>query len=115
MKILAIIVILAFLYWFFILRPGRLDFWKIAGKYPDEAFDFFRSKECWKVFEGNLPDDYRSIVPKDDWTGPFRLWIPKIGNKVIYVFGKYPDFEQAQKDFMAKIDGDTYPGAAPDG
>jgi len=54
MKILAIIVIFAFLYWFFILRPGRLDFWKIAGKYPDEAFDFFRSKECWKVFEGNL-------------------------------------------------------------
>ena len=107
MEILAIIVILVFLYWFFILRPGRLDFWKIASKYPDKAYDFFKSKECWNVFEGDLPDDYRSIVPKDDWTGPFRLWIPKIGNKVIYVFGKYPDFVQAQKDFMAKIDGDT--------
>ena len=106
MEILAFIIILVFLYWVFILRPGRLDFWKIASKYPDTAYDFFKSKKCWKVFEGDLPDDYRSIVPKDDWTGPFRLWIPKIGNKVIYVFGKYPDFEQAQKDFMAKIGGD---------
>lgn len=107
MKILAIIAIVIFLYWFFILRPGRLDFWKIASKYPDDAYDFLKSKQCWKLFEEDLPDNYRSIVPKEDWTGPFRLWIPKIGNKMIYVFGRYHEFEQAQKEFMAKINEGT--------
>lgn len=107
MKILIIIAILILLYWLFIVRPGRLDFWKIASKYPDEAYDFFMSKGCWKVFEESLPDDYRSLVPKEDWTGPFRLWIPKLGNKMIYVFGRYPDFEPAQNEFMTKINRKT--------
>src|SRR4030042_936912 len=102
LNILIIIVIIIFLYWFFILRSGKLDFWKIASKYPDEAYDFFRSKECWKVFEENLPDNYRSLVPKDDWSGPFRLWIPRL-EKMIYIFGRYSDFEQAQNEFMIKI------------
>ena len=107
MKILLLIAVLIFLYWLFILRPGRVDFWKIASKYPDDAYDFFKSKECWKVFEGDLPVDYRSIVPKEDWTGPFRLSIPKIGNRMIHVFGKYPDFEQSQNEFVAKINEGT--------
>ena len=103
MKILIALVILIFLYWFFILRPGRLNFWKIASKYPDEAYDLFVSEDCWKVFEESLPDDHQSIVPKEDWTGPFRLWIPKVGNRMIYVFGKYPNFEKSQNEFMTKI------------
>lgn len=107
MKILIIITIVVFLYWLFILRPGRLDFWKVASKYPDQAYDFFLSKECWKVFEASLPDDYRSLVPKDEWTGPFRLWIPKLGNRMIYVFGRYPNFEQSQNEFMTTINQNT--------
>src|ERR1035437_5310786 len=73
MKILIVVAILVFLYWFFILRPGRLDFWKIANKYPDETYDLFISEDCWKVVEESLADDHQSIVPKKDWTGPFRL------------------------------------------
>ena len=107
MKILIAVAILAFLYWFFILRRGRLDFWKIASKYPDEAYDLFISEDCWKVFEENLPDDHQSIVPKEDWTGPFRLRIPKLGNRMIHVFGKYPNFEKSQNEFMTKFNKDT--------
>lgn len=103
MKIFIGIIVLIFLYWFFILRPGRLDFWKLAGKYPDEAYDLFKSQDCWVVFEEELPTDYYSIVPKEDWTGPFRLYVPKIGNKIVYVFGKYPDFEKEQEIFIAKV------------
>jgi hypothetical protein len=97
------IAVLVFLYWFFILRPGRLDFWKIANKYPDEAYDFIQSEDCWMIFEDNLPNDYQSTVPKENWTGPFRLLIPKLGNRFIYIFGKYPDFKNSQNDFINKI------------
>lgn len=103
MDVLIIIIVLIFLYWFVILRPGRLDFWKMASKYPDDVYDFFISRGCWKIFEDGLPDDYRSIVPKKEWDGPFRIIIPKIGNKMIYVFGKYPEFELAQNEFMNTI------------
>ena len=97
------ILILAVLYWFFILRPGRLDFWKVASKHPDLAYDFFVSKDCWQVFEDGLPDNYQTIIPPEEWVGPFRLWVPKLGNKMIHIFGRTRDYEEAQNDFMRKI------------
>lgn len=103
MKIIIIIAILVFLYWLFILRPGRLDFWKVASNHPDLAYDFFVSENCWKVFEDGLPEDYCSLVPKEDWTGPFRICVPKLGNKMIHIFGRYPDFEKSQKKFLRKL------------
>ncbi len=104
MKTLIVLAILVFMYWLIILRPGRLNFWKIASKYPNEAYDLFVSEECWKVFEENVPDNHQSIVP--NWTGPFRLTVPKLGNKMIHVFGKYPDFQKSQNDFMTKVKAD---------
>ena len=103
-KILVLVVIVVFIYWFFILRRGRLDFWKIAAKYPDEAYNLFISEECWRVFEESLPNDHHAFVPKKDWTGPFMLRIPKLENKMIYIFGKYPEFEKSQNEFIARYD-----------
>lgn len=101
--ILVIIALAAFLYWLVVLRHGRLDFWKIASNYPDKAYDFFAANDCWKVFEDGLPDDYQAFVPKELWTGPFRLRVPKLGNKLIHIFGRHPDFEDSQNDFMKKV------------
>jgi hypothetical protein len=101
-KILVAIILAALLYWFFILRPGRLDFWKVAGKYPDLAYDFFCSRDCWKVFEHGLPGNYREVVPHDEWAGPFRLSVPKLGNKMIHIFGRARDYEDSQNDFLQK-------------
>ena len=106
MKIIVIIIIIlvaAFLYWLLVHRPKNY-FWKVASKYPDLAYKFFLSKDCWKVFEGRLPENHRSIVPKENWAGPFQLSVPKIGHKNIYVFGKYPDFKQSQDEFLRKIE-----------
>lgn len=108
MKEIAILIIASVvLYWFFILRPGRLDFWKFAAKHPDAAYDHFMSSPCWKVFENQLPENYRSIVPKIEWVGPFRLIVPKLGNKTIHVFGKHPEFDQSQSDFVKKWRNNT--------
>lgn len=100
-------VVVAFLYWFFILRPGRLDFWKVAAQNSDAAYDHFVSASCWKVFEDGLPENYRSIVPTSDWVGPFRLLIPKLGGKQIVVFGKHPEYEQSQNIFLQNVRPNT--------
>jgi len=103
MKIIGFIIIIIILYWFLILKPRRLNFWKIVHKFPDDAYDLFISNRCWKVFQDALPLDYLSIVPEKDWIGPYRLQVPKLGNKLIYVFGKYPDCEPSQKEFVTKL------------
>ena len=100
--IIFIIAVAAFLYWLLILRP-KTHFWKEARKHPDLAYTFFHSKDCWKIFQGRLPVNYRSIVPKEDWAGPFQISVPQMGHKSIYVFGKYPAFKKSQEEFLHKI------------
>ena len=97
------LIIVGFLYWLLILRPGRLDFWKVAARYPDAAYEHFLSASCWKVFKDDLPENYRSVVPKQDWVGPFKLYVPALGGKQIVVFGKHPEYEQSQNIFLEKI------------
>ena len=92
----------AFLYWFFILRPGKLNFWAAAARQPDSVYDYFKSLPCWCVFEDGLPSDYRVTVPKSEWTGPFRLYVPRLG-KQIFVFGKHPGYIQAQDEYLRTV------------
>ena len=106
-EVVVALLIGAGLYWFFILRPGRIDFWKVAARNPDAAYEHLKAAPCWKVFEEGLPENYRSIVPKSEWVGPFRLWVPRLGGKQIVIFGKHPEFEQSQNDFLRKFDANT--------
>lgn len=82
---IAIAITTAALFWFFILRPGRIDFWKSATRTPDEAYDHFLSSPSWKVFVQVLPEDYRTAVPKKDWVGPFTLYVPKLGGAKVFL------------------------------
>jgi hypothetical protein len=103
MEIVIGFVIVIFLWWLLILRPGKIDFWKLAKKFPDDAYDYFQSEECWMIFENELPEDYHTIAPKKSWTGPFQHKVPKLGGIVIKVFGRYPDFNQSQNRFVDKF------------
>ncbi|OGQ74869.1 MAG: hypothetical protein A3G40_02525 [Deltaproteobacteria bacterium RIFCSPLOWO2_12_FULL_57_22] len=91
------------LYWYFILRPGRLDFWRFVAKHPDAAYDHFKADNRWKVFEDRLPKNYRNTVPKREWAGPFRITVPKLGDKSVYIFGIRPDYGRSQDDFLDKF------------
>lgn len=102
MEIVIVLIAGAAIYWFFILRPGRLDFWRVVAKHPDAAYEHFKSDHCWRVFEEQLPENYRSLVPKSEWVGPFQFIVPKLGNKTMYIFGKHPTFEKSQNDFLSK-------------
>jgi len=105
MKWIIGLLIGAALYWYWTLRSKNLDFWKLAAKYPDSAYDYFISQDCWKVFDNGLPDNYKDIVPHKEWTGPFRLWIPKLGNRMITIFCKYNYMEDSQREFISKYRG----------
>jgi hypothetical protein len=103
MEIVIVLIAGAAIYWFFILRPGRLDFWRIVAKHPDAAYEHFKSDHCWRVFEEQLPENYRSLVPRSEWVGPFQFIVPKLGNKTMYIFGKHPTFEKSQNEFLGKF------------
>mgnify|MGYP003576911323 CR=1 len=54
-------------------------------------------------FEKELPEHYRTLVPRAEWDGPFRLWVPKLGNAGIYVFGRIGYYEKSQEEFLQKL------------
>ena len=63
---LVIIVAIALFvaYYLYILRPGRIDFWKLASKHPDLAYDFFQQSECWHVFLDKPPSGFKATEPQ---------------------------------------------------
>lgn len=95
--------------WRFFSRRGNLPFWKMAAKYPDFAYDWFKKNHCWYIFENGLPNDYREKVPKSVWAGPFILYVPKLGNQKLYIFGKYGLFEKSQFDFISIVKSNNVP------
>ena len=102
-QIAALIILGIFAYWYLVLRPGRLGFWRLVAKHPDAAYDHFMANACWKVFEDGLPPDYRSIVPRPEWVGPFRIVVPKLGGKAIKVFARASELEKSQNDLLNKV------------
>lgn len=99
--VIAIVLLLAT--YFIIFRQGRFDFWKVAGKHADDAFEMFQQQDCWHVFVEKPMGGYRGELPDGEWDGPFKLAIPKLGNRLITVFGKVPDYEDAQQQFIDKL------------
>jgi len=92
-----IIVILGILiYFIFLKKQGNLDFWKLANEHRDEAYELFKNDDCWVIIEDN-----QQKPTGDDWDGPYKA--PMLGNKRITVYGKYPDYLNSQKEFMARF------------
>ena len=84
MEIVIVLIAGAAIYWFFILRPGRLDFWRVVAKHPDAAYEHFKSDHCWRVFEEQLLlncNDTRYIVCCGAWheRRPQSVVVPRTG------------------------------------
>lgn len=52
----------------------------------------------WK----NRKAGYRSELPDGEWDVPFKLVVPKLGGRLNTVYGKVPDYEKAQQQFIEK-------------
>jgi len=97
------IVVLVVLYYFFVMKKhGNLDFWKLAAKSPDSAYQLFKEEDCWLVFEDKPLARSSNNFPPGEWDGPFKLSVPMLGGKVITVYGKVPEYVQSQQKFMKK-------------
>lgn len=87
-------------------RRGSPNFWKLASKHPDEAYDWFMSDDAWTVVQPG--DQARKPDPSSDYAGPFFLWIPKLGGQRITIYGHHERMRHSQEQFSARF------GQSPD-
>lgn len=100
--ILLLITGAAFVVWFIFFRKGNIGFWKLASKYPNEAYDWFMKEDCWIVIE---PQSGQIDKPDpNEFNGPFRLNVPKLGGKVVTIYGRFDEIEESQERFL-KLNG----------
>lgn len=84
------------------LRPyfkgQEVQFWKLTARFPDDAYDWFVSEsQSWLVAdETNQEADRPS---RENYVGPFRLAVPKLGGKVVTVYGRRDSIEDSQRRF----------------
>lgn len=48
--------------WYLVEQPRRRDFWRLAARHPDNAYDWFVSHEAWIVVD---PASGRSTKPDE--------------------------------------------------
>jgi hypothetical protein len=92
-------------YLLFICHIGKatFEFTKLIRKYPNEAYDWFKQdSDCWKIYEGGLPSNYKNEIPSKRMR-PLCLIVPKIGNRIVYYFGKFPECRESEKRFIENL------------
>lgn len=97
MYIVIAIIILAVLYYYFVMvKHGNLAFWKKAGKNPDFVYEQLSKDGAWLI------DDGSTQIDKSGYDGPFILYIPSLG-KTIKFYGKVGEYEDSQKRIEEQI------------
>ncbi len=80
------------------LRRRLPDFWQVAARYPDKAYDWFESHDEWLVVD---PEAGRVSPPDDDeFDGPFLLWVPKLGGRRVAVYGRRDVLRESERAFL---------------
>jgi hypothetical protein len=93
-----VLIALVAVAWYLIERPQRRDFWKLAARHPDNAYDWFISHEGWVVVD---PQSWRAPKPQAaEYTGPFVLWVPKLGGRRVLVYGRREEVKESQEAFI---------------
>lgn len=81
----------------FFVFPGRLSFWKLAAKLPDQAIEFMASDPAWSI-----PGD-SGAPPR--YVGPFLLSVPSLG-RTVKIYGDPDRIEESQTCFMERYRGE---------
>jgi len=96
---LMLALVVSALIWWFLLRRRPPDFWQLAARYPDKAYDWFLDHDDWVVVD---PDGGRHAVPDDrEFDGPFLFWVPRLGGRRVAVFGRRSTMAESQRAFLS--------------
>ncbi len=98
MEIILLIALAGVVFWFFIMKTGNIDFWKLAQKHPEEAYSFFVNNNNFIVFDHKPVDGFGSSLPPGDWDGPFKLRVPS-KDMTVTIYGKSPEYVESQNEF----------------
>lgn len=101
MTILAIVIAAIALVWYLAVRAGKSSFWKTVSRSPNEAYEWFRTEDCWVVVDPADPSS-RPPNPRQTYSGPFRLSVPKLGGRVITIYGRTDEITDSQDRFLRK-------------
>ena len=89
------VIILFIMYSRFLRKSGKIQFWNLVNKHPQQAYDFFINNDCWYVI---YPNEHKPKPIVGEWIGPFFVEMPGIGRLKIY--GKSGYCEIKQEEFM---------------
>ena len=96
--ILTLVLIVAAAIWYARHRAHRIDFWKVAARYPDWAYDWFTHQSCWVVVD---PEVKGARKPDgDEFIGPHILRVPKLGGRRVAVWGRRDKAAASQRAFL---------------
>ncbi len=79
-------------------RVKTPDFWKLAARQPDHAYDWFVSHDGWVVID--FDRRHHRHPGGAEFEGPFILRVPKLGGKRVAVYGRRGTIEQSQEAFV---------------
>ncbi len=96
---LALALVASVLLWWFVLRRRPPDFWRLAARYPDKAYQWFTDHDDWLVLD---PDAGKIAVPDGrEFDGPYLFWVPKLGGRRVAVYGRRSAMQESQRAFLA--------------
>jgi hypothetical protein len=96
---LALALLVSGLIWWFLLRRRPPDFWQLAARYPDKAYDWFTDHDDWVVVD---PDEGKVAVPNErEFEGPFLFWVPRLGGRRVAVYGRRTAMSESQRAFLS--------------
>lgn len=102
---LAIALAVSPLIWWAFFRRPRPDFWRLAARYPDKAYDWFVGHDEWIVVD---PDAGKAGRPDErEFEGPFLFWVPKLGGRRVAVYVRRRGLEESQRAFLRTHGLDT--------
>jgi hypothetical protein len=96
--VVVVLVAVAAVAYYLIERPLPRDFWKLAARHPDNAYDWFISHEGWVVVDPASPGRRKPDGP--EFTEPFVLWVPKLGGRRVLVYGRRSEMSESQEAFI---------------
>ena len=80
---------------YFFVKIGKLTFWKLAAKLPNEAMNWVSNDPAWIVITNEQQK------PTDEFDGPYYLAVPSL-DKTVKLYAHHEKIEESQKHFVDK-------------